>query len=247
MAVLKQTDPGTSGMIKSIVEKNLTPPEQFIYGFADLHGVLDPQFGDFRFGISIGQKLDFGIIDSIKSGPTPAYYDHYKTTNKALTILSQNIAEELNRNGVETLCVEPTISTDKLDSEYDLTLRSKLSHKMVATRAGLGWIGKIALFISKEFGPRLRLVTILTKIPLLNSSDPVNESKCGKCTICLEACPAGAASGQLWDITLDRNEFFDAQKCRAQCREFGERMLGGDARICGICVSVCPIGNNASN
>ena len=36
-----------------------------------------------------------------------------------------------------------------------------ISHKMVATRAGLGWIGKADLFISSRFGPRLRLVSIL--------------------------------------------------------------------------------------
>ncbi|MCK5134545.1 MAG: epoxyqueuosine reductase [Bacteroidales bacterium] len=247
MAVLKETDPSASEMIRSIVEKYLIPPEQFLYGFADLNRVLNPQFGDFRFGISIGQQLDYRIVNSIKSGPTPAYYDHYKTTNEELSLLSQNIAQELNRNGIETLCIEPTISTDKLDSDYYLTLRSKLSHKMVATRAGLGWIGKTALFISKEFGPRLRLVTILTNTPLLISSIPVNKSRCGKCVICVEACPAKTASGQLWDTTLDRDQFFDAQKCRAMCKEFGERILGPDARICGICVSVCPIENNNRN
>jgi epoxyqueuosine reductase len=244
---LKETDPEVQQLVRSIVEKHLSPPDRFIYGFADLSDVIDSRFGDFRFGISIGQKLDYGIVDSIEDGPTPGYYTHYKKTNRDLAALSGRIAQELEGSGIRAQCIEPSISTDKLDSDYSLTLRTSLSHKMVATRAGLGWIGKTALFISREFGPRLRLVTLLTSTFLDNSSSPVNSSKCGKCNTCVEACPAEAASGLLWDISMDRDDFFDAHKCRGQCQEFGNRLPGGDARICGICVSVCPIGNRNRN
>ena len=247
MVDLKETNPVASEIVRSVVEKHLTPLDRFIYGFADLSGLLDPQFGSFRFGISIGQKLDYRIVDSIENGPTPEYYAHYIKTNQDLSVLSGNIAQELEWNGIRTLCVEPSISTDKLDSDYSITLRTRLSHKMVATCAGLGWIGKTALFISNEFGPRLRLVTILTSSTIENSKAPVKMSKCGKCNVCMEACPAEAATGLSWDTTLDRDEFFDAQKCRAQCKEFGERLPGRDAWICGICVSVCPIGYSNRN
>ena len=36
--------------------------------------------------------------------------------------------------------------------------------------------------------------------------------------------------------------FSDPLKCRVQCAEFGRIKLGMDARICGICVAACPIG-----
>jgi epoxyqueuosine reductase QueG len=58
----------------------------------------------------------------------------------------------------------------------------------------------------------------------------------------VDICPAKAASGKSWDITVEREEFFDAWKCRDQCAEFGRTRLGMDARICGICVAACPIG-----
>jgi epoxyqueuosine reductase QueG len=118
---------------------------------------------------------------------------------------------------------------------------------MVATRAGLGWIGKTDLFISKEFGPRLRLVSILLKTPVKSESNPVNISRCGYCNICVDICPAKAANGKLWDITVDREEFFDPWKCRNQCVEFGITRLGIDARICGICVAVCPVGREKTS
>ena len=39
-------------------------------------------------------------------------------------------------------------------------------HKTAANMAGLGFIGKSVLFISNEFGPRVRLATVLTDAPL---------------------------------------------------------------------------------
>ena len=247
MAAANEKDNNKTELVRTIVERHLIPMERYIYGIADVEGVLDPQFSAFRSGISIGQRLDDGIVDDITSGPTLEYYELYKKTNQDLSILSNRIAQELNLNGVETACVEPSITTKSLDSDHSITLRTRLSHKMVATRAGMGWIGKTALLISKEFGPRFRLVTVLTDAKLHSNTHPINKSRCGKCNLCVEACPADAATGQLWDTSLDRDVFFNAQKCRDQCQEFGDRLLGGEGRICGICVSVCPIGINSRN
>jgi len=113
---------------------------------------------------------------------------------------------------------------------------------MIATRAGLGWIGKTALFISDEFGPRLRLVSILINKNPDTESIPIDYSKCGQCNICVEKCPATAANGKLWNINIHRDEFFDAYKCREKCGELAKQNLNVDIRICGLCVAVCPIG-----
>jgi len=229
-------------IVDEIVKKHLIPTENHIYGFSDLTGLLQKKFTGFNFGISIGRKLDYGIVDKVIEGPTMEYYSHYRQINENLALLTRQISEDLNKNDIETLNIDPTVSTSELDSIYFKTLRTDLSHKMVATRAGLGWIGKTDLFISKDFGPRLRLVSILLKTPVKSKSNPVDISRCGNCNICVEICPAKAANGKLWDITVDRNEFFDPWKCRNQCAEFGRIRLGMDARICGICVAACPIG-----
>jgi epoxyqueuosine reductase len=72
---------------------------------------------------------------------------------------------------------------------------------------------------------------------------PIDESECGKCNICVAKCPAKAASGRSWNISIQRSEFFDAFKCREMCNELARKKLNVDARICGICVAVCPVGN----
>jgi epoxyqueuosine reductase QueG len=228
--------------VREIIEKHLVPRDAFIFGFADLKGLIDASFGEFRYGISIGKRLDDMIVNGIYSGPTLEYYTHYRQVNEELAELTGNISSDLGTIGVNSICESPTVTTEELDTIYAEKLRTRLSHKMVATRAGLGWIGKSDLFISRAFGPRLRLVTILTDTPLETEMAPVEKSRCGSCSICKTSCPANAISGDLWDISVDRDAFFDAFKCREKCREFGEKYLKLDVRVCGICVAVCPFG-----
>jgi len=230
-------------MMHDIVACNLFPSSDFIFGFSDLHGLIDKKFDGFNYGISIGKRLDDKIIDGIENGPTLEYYTYYNLINSELADLASVIQSDLLRVGITSIIIEPTVyaNAEEFD-KYLETLTVEVSHKMLATRAGLGWIGKTDLFISKAFGPRLRLLSILIdQKPEINPV-PVEKSKCGECAICVSKCPANAANGKSWNIHVQRNEFFDAHKCRQKCGEFGRQLLNEDKRICGICVSVCPIG-----
>lgn len=232
--------------IVEIIRKHLIPADYYTYGFADLTGLLHTKFKGFNYGISLGRKLDDAIVDNIAGGPTKEYYLHYRSINEELALLSGRISSELNEHNIETINVSPTVATEELDTIYFNTLRTDLSHKMVATRAGLGWIGKTDLLITKKFGPRLRFTSILLKDHVIPESRPIDISRCGTCNICVEICPAKAANGRTWDITIAREQFYDAWKCRDQCAEFGKSRLSIDARVCGICVAACPIGHVSS-
>jgi len=231
-------------MINSIIKQNLKPANQYIWGFADLKGLLNGKFKGYNYGISIGKRLDDRIVDEIKNGPTIEYFNHYKKTNSELAEITGKIQSDLKKKGIDSLPVSPTISKgdEAYNDEYLRTLKVDLSHKMVATRAGLGWIGKTDLFVSRAFGPRLRLVSILLRQDPGISSVPVNESECGECKVCVVKCPAGAANGKLWNTGINREEFFDPHKCREKCAELALQKLKVDERICGLCVSVCPYG-----
>jgi epoxyqueuosine reductase QueG len=227
-------------MVNSIIQNILLPKDSYIWGTADLNKLIDKKFVDYQYGISIGKRLDDKIIDSIANGPTVEYYEHYNQINKELAENAKEIKNELRKINIDSIVIKPTVSTEFLD--YLKTLTVDISHKMVATRAGLGWIGKTDLFISKRFGPRLRLVSILMNKKPDNDSIPIEESKCGKCNICVEKCPAQAANGELWNIKVLRDDFFNPYKCRETCGELAKQRLNIDKRICGICVSVCPVG-----
>jgi epoxyqueuosine reductase len=118
-----------------------------------------------------------------------------------------------------------------------------------AARAGLGFIGKNAMLISRDYGNWLFLAAILTRLEL--PPDPplalagVPEARtgvgllCGKCTRCLVACPTEAfpAPGVV-----------DARRCisyhtienkgiipRELRTAIGARIYG-----CDVCLEVCP-------
>jgi len=227
-------------MIDSVLQNKLVPSDNYIYGTAVLSGLIDKKFGNFQFGLSIGKKLDDKIVDSIEFGPTLEYYEHYNQVNKELSDKAVEIKNELYKINIDSIVIDPTVSTEFIDNTKTLTV--DISHKMVATRAGLGWIGKADLFISSRFGPRLRLVSILINKKPYSDSIPIEKSRCGSCNICVDLCPAQAANGKLWNINVRRDDFFNANKCKEMCAELARQELNIDSRICGICVSVCPIG-----
>jgi epoxyqueuosine reductase len=230
--------------LKNLIQKRIPDDGEHIWGFADLTGLLHERFKGYNYGIVIGKKLDDSIVDSASNGPTMEYYNQYVDTNNYLAGLVKELAEDLGTASIKSLAINPTPNEVDRADDYDQTLRNTFSHKMVATRAGLGWIGKTDLFISKKFGPRLRLASVLVDYPLKPLNQPIDRSRCGKCNLCVAACPAQAANGKLWNIHIDRDEFYSAAKCKETANRLTLEKIGRDMRLCGICVSVCPVGQD---
>jgi epoxyqueuosine reductase len=204
-----------------------------LVGYADLSEIDRISRDGFPYGISIAVALDPRIISGIMVGPTIAYQAEYKITNALLEYLGLQAAHILKKNGYKAIVRLPTFEEDQS------TLTAKLPHKTVATRAGLGWIGKSALLITKEYGPAVRLVTVLTDAPVITGK-PINESQCGRCQDCVVACPAKAHTGKNWQKGMAREDLYDAFKCRKTARSLSQEALGEQISICGICIAACP-------
>ena len=131
---------------------------------------------------------------------------------------------------------EPRLATV---GEDKATLTAKLPHKTVATRAGLGWIGKNNLLITRGYGPAVRLVTVLTDAPV-TTGQPIGKSVCGRCRHCVEACPAHALTGENWEAGMPREKLFDAFTCRGMARNLSQKLIGEAVSICGLCITACP-------
>jgi len=204
-----------------------------VVGFADLNELpLSDRYG-YRYGVSFGIALNPEKVRVIYPGPSIEYYNEYIGISDRLIRLAELGADFLRSKGIDAL---PLTKSNVVKD--DSVFRSKLPFKTIATRAGLGWIGKCAFLVTEQFGPALRLGVILTNAQL-DVGKPVNSSRCGKCEECKKMCPAGGVSGIDWKVGIDRDELLNAKACKAKVVERGER-LGLTEGTCGLCIWACP-------
>jgi epoxyqueuosine reductase len=204
-----------------------------LVGFADLDDLSLEVRENMRFGISLAVPLNPEIIAKIIDGPTGEYYAEYLRANELLSKLASWAVQFLNQQGFKAKGLAPT----NVGIDWS-THSTKLPHKTVATKAGLGWIGKCALLVTKQFGPAIRLTTVLTeaKLPV---NQPIENSLCGDCVECVKICPGNAPSGKNWGKGMYRDNFFNAEAC-SQCAKMMAKRVGIDQTICGMCIAVCP-------
>ncbi|MBU3201943.1 epoxyqueuosine reductase [Clostridium estertheticum] len=97
---------------------------------------------------------------------------------------------------------------------YDETTKTTpLPHKKIAILAGLGWIGKSNLLVTKEYGSALCMCTILTNAPLPIENRSIIMPKCGECTVCKDICPTGAIHGSTWEPGMNRDSIVNVYHC----------------------------------
>ena len=117
----------------------------------------------FSFAVSVGVKLADAVLKTIESAPSFVYFQHYRTANSLLDTIAFRLAREIEKLGFSALPIAASQSLGK-NNPY----RGVIAHKTVATLSGLGFVGKSGLFLSTEFGSKLRLSTVLTNMPLQN-------------------------------------------------------------------------------
>lgn len=99
-----------------------------------------------------------------------------------------------------------------------------------AASCGMGYIGKSNVLVTEKYGPRINMTYLFTDAPLQTKVEEV-ESRCGRCTACLDACPCGALT----------DEGYDEASCR-QYRdnpEHQERASTHTVMKCMRCMTSC--------
>ncbi len=182
------------------------------------------------YAISFGVKLSDAVLKTIDSAPSFVYFQHYRTANTLLDSVAFRLARRIEELGFSALPVAASQSLGKNAPYFGI-----LPHKTAAVLSGLGFVGKSGLFLSKDYGSKVRLATVLTDLPLEREL-PLIENGCGDCTACKNACPAGAIYGELPTTDGERN--FDAEKCSRYMKEHFQDV--GRGSVCGICMKVCP-------
>ena len=204
---------------------------------------IDPQLvlPGARSAIMLGVSYA-GRTDAAAEGrPTWARYalnEDYHDTIKPALVVAGRVIEELFGAG-------------ERDYRYYVDTGPVLERGWAA-RAGIGFVGKNAMLISRRHGNWLLLAAILTTVELAGD-EPVRKKVantaparagdvgllCGKCTRCLDACPTDAFA---------RPGVVDARRCvsyqtienkgvipRELRAGIGRRIYG-----CDVCLEVCP-------
>ncbi len=203
-----------------------------LLGVADLRNINGirtyPQdlMKPYRYGISLVISLD-RFIDAY------SFDIEEQVAFPLIRGVSCMIADFIRDLGYKAITLDPN---DGLRKSGPLYFKSKLSMKAVAMAAGLGWIGKSAVFVSERFGPRVCLGVVLTDIPL-KAGVPMG-NKCGACDRCVQACPVGALTATSFETypselrkVLQREICNDWMESRSPTRGF-----------CWGCILACPKG-----
>ena len=214
--------------------------ERLLYEGADAVGaaylgrLLPESLQRFPYGISVEMRLSGAVVEriSLDRAPSHTYFHNYRTLNAMLDRCTFLAVSMLQKEGYQAIAVPASQTVDRQG------IAGLVSHKLVAAEAGMGHIGRHALFISKDFGPAVRLASVLTDCPVCApASHRLKEAGCGNCRACVSACPAGAISGKEYRPGMPREDFFDAACC-SQYMKKSFQMIGRGA-VCGICMAAC--------
>jgi epoxyqueuosine reductase QueG len=118
-------------------------------------------------------------------------------------------------------------------------------------------MGKNSLIINPEYGPWIRLQSILTDAPLV-PDEAYTQDQCKDCTRCIDACPTGALTPYMVDpekclIGITEKElaklieedlsFTDFRDTPDKIfREHMPRFTKNSVLMCTTCQKACPIG-----
>ncbi|HIJ57464.1 MAG TPA: hypothetical protein HPQ03_15270 [Deltaproteobacteria bacterium] len=177
----------------------------------------------------------------------PIYTENFYYTSMELNICVNKIARFLVNKGYPS---QPIFYSEferlfakRPEKFEDLDVKSpiffdEMSFKHAAVEAGMGRFGLNRLLLTPEYGPRVRLLMILTAAELKNGEkikeELCNPEACGY--RCVDACPPHALK-KAWAVEMGD------QLDKISCSNY---MFVELAPLrCGLCISSCPVGQES--
>ena len=98
--------------------------------------------------------------------------------------------------------------------------------------------GKNCLLVTSQYGPAVRISSLLTNAPL-ECNKAIDVSRCGECRVCVEHCPARALKGTLWNTGVQREDIVNVEECYKKQNEIMYEHTGIEKDLCGKCFAMC--------
>ena len=127
-----------------------------LFGAADVRDLRDtflelnsPVIAALDKGIALAVRLSDAVLEDIGDHPTRLYLHHYRQANYFLDRGAFQVARFIQDRGGKALAVA---ASQLIDWRLQ---RAHLSHREIARRAGLGWIGRNNLLVTPQWGSRV--------------------------------------------------------------------------------------------
>jgi len=150
--------------------------------------------------IVVGKRILRGGWRGIEEGtywPNYTYFDYHGLLNSFFIHLPMyELASLIEDSGYEAVPLYSGVPESQPDVEPlrkgGVAPNVNVAIRIAAVAAGLGEIGWSKVFMTKEYGPRVRMACIITDLEL--EPDPLIKpgTICDKCMECVKGCPCGA-------------------------------------------------------
>jgi epoxyqueuosine reductase len=170
-----------------------------------------------RHAVVLGLPMDW---EEMRHAPQPRAAAEVMRTYRMVARTAVRLAERIRAMGWPARAYGNPNSTDVLMIP-------------LATRAGLGQLGKHGSMIGTEHGSNFRLAAVLTDLPMAldRPADIGVDDLCAVCRRCVDDCPPRAIFDEKQLVRGERKWYVDFDKCIPYfVKTYG----------CAICIEVCP-------
>lgn len=186
-------------------------------------------FPEARSVVVIGLPVHLPVVET---APSIYYRELYTAVNALLDQYTYRLAAFLNEQGHPSVFV-PRDGYAGVEALLNNPI-AFFSQRHAAFLAGLGTFGVNNTLLTPQYGPRVRFGSVFTAAEI--PPDPILPGDlCTRCLQCVRLCPAHALEGGEYPESLT-----DRRACAARSAALNRRGVSP----CGICIAVCPVGED---
>lgn len=171
------------------------------------------------------------------TAPSMVYKEQYDTSNRIMDDMGYFLAKYIMTEKHYRAIFFPRDCYDGMEA----LLRHEaaaFSHVIAGYYAGVGTIGDSHNLITAQYGPRIRLVSVITDAPILPDTK-LEKDLCVHCKVCLNKCPVQCFSERVESESSTPYEY-DKDKCTLYHME----LIKQHRFPCGYCATFCPVGDD---